>query len=109
MRGADVRVFSNLNLRQREVAPTGLMVALSLVDGELGIDLEEVALQIFSDTCLGEQMLEMSGEGTLLVNIRSQESKSRSLHCAKGRCVHELALRLMQNVGPDCEMVCAAH
>ena len=107
MRGADVRVFSNL--RQREVAPTSLMVALSLVDGELGIDLEEVALDIILNTDLVAQMLEISGEVTLLVNIRCQESKSCSLHVAKGHCVHELALGLMQNVGPDCGMVCAAH
>ena len=106
MRGADVRVFSKL--RQREVAPPGLMVEWSLVHGELALP-EEVALHIILNTDLDEQMLEVSGEVTLLVNIRSQESKSRSLHCAKGQCVHELALRLMQNVGPDCEMVCAAH
>ena len=81
MRGADVRVFSNL--RQREVAPTGLMVALSLVDGELGIDLEEVALHIILNTELVAQMLEVSGEVTLLVNIRSQERKNRSFHFAK--------------------------
>ena len=106
MRGAYIGRYSKL--RQREVAPAGLMVALSLVDGELAF-LEEVALQIFLDTGLGEQMLEISGEVTLLVNIRSQERKSCSFHCAKGRCVHELALRLMRNVGPTCWMVCAAH
>ena len=55
------------------------------------------------------QMLEISGEVTLLVNICSQESKSRSLHVVKGYCVHALALRLMWNIGPDCGMVCAAH
>ena len=85
------------------------MVALSLVDGELGGDLEVVALHIILDTCLGEQMLEISGEVTLHVNIRSQERKSSSLHFAIGNGVHELALRLMRNVGPDCGMVCAAH
>ena len=85
------------------------MVALSLVDGELGGDLEAVALDIILDTCLGEQMLEISGEVTLLVNIRSQESKSCSLHFAIGNGVHELAFRLMRNVGPDFEMVCDAH
>ena len=57
MRGAYIGRYSKL--RQREVAPPGLMVALSLVDGELGIDLEEVALHIILDTCLGEQMLEI--------------------------------------------------
>ena len=85
------------------------MVALRLVDGELCSDLEEVVLHIVLDTCLGEQMLEMSGEVTLLVNIRSQERKSSSLHFAIDNGVHELALGLMRNVGPDCGMVCAAH
>ena len=107
MRGAYIGRQSKL--RQREVAPAGLMVKLSLVDGELGGDLEAVALDIILDTCLGEQMLEISGEVTLLVNIRSQERKSSSLHFVIGNGVHELALRLMRNVGPDCGMVCAAH
>ena len=80
MRGEYIGRYAKL--RQRDVAPAGVMAALSLVDGDLGIDLEEVALQIFLDTGLGEQMLEISGEVTLLVNIRSQESKSRSLHVA---------------------------
>ena len=92
-------------LRPREVAPPGLMVALSLVDGELAL-LEH---HIILNTDLDEQMLEVSGEVTLLVNIRSQDRKSRALHFAKGHCVHELALRLMRNVGRDCKMVCAAH
>ena len=107
MRGAYIGRLSKL--RQREVAPTGMMVALSLVDGELGVNLEKVALDIILNTELVAQMLEVSGEVTLLVIIRSQERKSRSLHFAKGHCVHELALRLMRNVGPDCGMVCAAH
>ena len=106
MRGVYIGRVSKL--RHREVAPPGLMVALSLVDGELALP-EEVALQIILNTDLDEHMLEVSGEVTLLVNIRSQERKSRSLHFAKGHCVHELALRLMRNVGPDCGMVCAAH
>ena len=107
MRGADVRVFSKL--RPREVAPSGMMVALSLVDGELGVNLEKVALNKILNTDLAAQMLEVSGEVTLLVNICSQERKSRSLHFAKCHGVHELALGLMRNVGPDCGMVCAAH
>ena len=106
MRGAYIGRHSKL--RQREVAPPGLMVALSLVDGELALP-EEVALHIILNTDLDEQILEVSGEVTLLVNIHSQERKGLSLHFAKGHCVHELALRLMRNVGPDCGMVCAAH
>ena len=80
MRGAYIGRYSKL--RQREVAPPGLMVALSLVDGELAF-LEEVALHIILNTELVAQMLEVSGEVTLLVNIRSQERKNRSLHFAK--------------------------
>ena len=77
MRGADLRVFSKL--RQREVAPTGMMVALSLVDGELGMDLEKVALDIILNTDLVAQMLEISGEVTLLVNIcRSAVKRERA-------------------------------
>ena len=75
MRGADVRVFSKL--RQREVAPTGMMVALSLVDGERGVYLEKVALHILLNTDLAAQMLEVSGEVTLLVNICSQDSREK--------------------------------
>ena len=71
MRGADVRVFSKL--RPREVAPSGMMVALSLVDGELGVNLEKVALNKILNTDLAAQMLEVSGEVTFLVNICSQE------------------------------------
>ena len=81
MRGADLRVLSHF--RQREVAPTGMMVALSLVDGELGMDLEKVAHDIILNTDLVAQMLEISGEVTLLVNICSQESKSRSLSISR--------------------------
>ena len=84
------------------------MVALSLVDGELAL-LEEVAFQIILNTGLGKQMLEVSGEVTLLANIRLHERQSSAIHFAKGHCVHELALRLVRNVGPDCGMVFAAH
>ena len=54
-------------------------------------------------------MLELSGELTLFVNIRSQEGKRCFLHMAKGDGVRELALALMRNEGPNNGMVCAAH
>ena len=77
------------------------MIELRLVDGKLTFK-TVLALHIFLDTRLGEQMLEISGELALLVHIRCQEGKSRSFHFAKGHRVHELALRLMLNVGPTC-------
>ena len=89
-------------LSQREVAPSGLMVALRLVDGKLAFHVAIALHHIFLDTRLGEQMLEISGELALLVHIRCQEDKSSFLHLAKGDSVHELALRLMLNVGPTC-------
>ena len=54
-------------------------------------------------------MLEISGELTLFVNIRSQEGKRGFLHMAKGDSVRELALALMQNERPNSGMVSAAH
>ena len=84
------------------------MVTLRLVDGKLSL-LVEFGPQKFLDIWLGKKMLEISGEITFLVNIRSQESKRRFLHIAKGEGVRELALGLMRNEGPNSGMVCAAH
>ena len=58
-------------LRQRKVVPAGLMVALRLVDGKLALKVL-LALYIFLDIWLGEQMLEISGEVTFIVNIFSK-------------------------------------
>ena len=84
------------------------MVTLRLVDGKLSV-LVEFGLQKLLDIWLGEKMLEISGEITFLVNIRSQESKRRFLHIAKGNSVRELALALMRNERPNSGMVSAAH
>ena len=100
-----------LKLSQCKIAPSGLMVALRLVDGKLAFKVV-LALHIFLDIRLGDQMLEISGELALLVHIRCQEgARAAPIHFAKGHGVHELelALRLMLNVGPTCWMVCAAH
>ena len=86
---------------QQEVARSCLMVALRLVDGKLAFN-TFLAHHTSQDTRLGEQMLEISGELALLVHIRWQEGRSSFLHFAKGDGVHELALRLMRNVGPTC-------
>ena len=84
------------------------MVTLRLVDGKLSV-LVEFGLQEFLDIWLGKKMLEISGEITFLVNIRSQESNHRFLHIAKGEGVRELALGLMRNERPNSGMVSAAH
>ena len=69
MSAADVgRLFK---YSQRKVAPSGLMVALRLVDGKLAI-LVLLAPHIFFDIWLGEQMLKISGELAFLVNVGCQ-------------------------------------
>ena len=55
----------------RKVAPSGLMVALSLVDGKLAC-LVLCALHVFFDIWLGEQMLEIPGEFAFLVHVGCQ-------------------------------------
>ena len=106
MSAADMRRL--LKYSQRKVAPSGLMVALRLVDGKLAF-LVLLAPHIFFDIWLGEQMLEIPSELAFLVHVRCQEGNSSSLHFAIGHGVHELSLRLMRNVGPTCGMVDAAH
>ena len=106
MSAADVgRLFK---YSQRKVAPSGLMVALRLVDGKLAFQVL-CARHVFFDIWLGEQMLEIPGEFAFRVHICIQEGSSCSLHFTIGHCVHELSLRLMLNVGPTYWMVCAAH
>ena len=73
MSAADVRRL--LKYSQRKVAPSGLMIALRLVDEKLAFKVA-FALHIFPDTRLGEQMPEISGELALLVHIRCQEGNS---------------------------------
>ena len=55
----------------RKVAPSGLMVALRLVDGKLAC-LVLCALHVFFDISLGEQMLEILGEFAFLVHVGCQ-------------------------------------
>ena len=77
MSAADVvRLFK---YSQRKVAPSGLMVALRLVDGKLAL-LVLLAPHIFFDIWLGEQMLEIPGEFAFLVHVRCQVGNSGSLH-----------------------------
>ena len=59
---------------QRKVAQSGLMVALSLVDGMLAVFVV-FAPNIFLVIWLGKQMLETSGEFAILVQIRCQEGE----------------------------------
>ncbi len=106
MIGADVGLLSKHI--EREVSPSGLMVALRLVDGELAGTLMfalDKVLYIF----LREKMLEALSEITYLFHIRIEEGNECALHFAIGHCVHELSLRLMLNVGPTCGIVGAAH
>ena len=106
MSAADVGwLFKNI---PRKVAPSGLMVALSLVGGKHAVFVI-LAPQIFLDIWLGEQMLEISGELALLVHIRCQEGEGSSLPFVIRQSVHELSLRLLRNVGPICGIVGAAH
>ena len=84
------------------------MVTLRLVDGKLSV-LVEFGLQIFLDIWLGEKMLEISGEFTVLVHIRCEKGDGSALHFAIDQSVHELSLCLMRNVGPTYGMVGAAH
>ena len=60
-----------LKLSQCKVAPSGLMVALRLVDGKLAC-LVLWALHVFFDIWLGEQMLEIPGEFAFLVHVGCQ-------------------------------------
>ena len=56
---------------QRKVAPSGLMVALRLVDGKLAC-LVLWALHVFFDIWLREQMLEILGEFAFIVHVGCQ-------------------------------------
>ena len=69
MSAADVGwLFKN---SQRKVAPSGLMVALRLVDGKLACQVL-CALHVFFDIWLGAQMLEIPGELAFLVHVGCQ-------------------------------------
>ena len=73
MIGADVDRFFKHS--QRKVAPSGLMVALCLVDGKLAC-LVILALHVFFDIWLGEQMLEISGEFGFLVHVVGNRARA---------------------------------
>ena len=55
----------------RKVAPSGLMIALRLVDGKLAFPVL-FAIHVFFDIWLGEQMLEILGEFAFLVHVGCQ-------------------------------------
>ena len=81
MIGADVGSF--IIHSQRKVVPSCLMVALRLVDGKLAVFVvlaADLALHIFLDIWMGEQMLETSGEFAIFVHIRCQKGDCSSLH-----------------------------
>ena len=106
MIAADVGQF--VQHSHRKVVPSGLMVTLSLVERNLAV-LVVLAPNVYLDFWLGDQVLEISGEFTVLAHIRCQEGDDSSLHFAIGQSVHKLSLCLMQNVGPTCGIVGAAH